>query len=255
VGELLHLDGSPHAWLALCPTERQTLLTVVDDATSRLLAARLVPGESTAAVMGVLRAVLQTHGLPQALYTDRAHWAFHTPRAGQGPDRQQLTQVGRALAQLGIEHIPAYSPQARGRSERVNRTLQDRLVNELRVAGIRSGAGANRYLAAHFLPAYNARFSRAPADPASAFVPLGRVALDPILCHEEARTVGQDNTITLAGVRLQIAKQRGRRTCAGLRVLVRRHLEGAHSVWWGRRCLGRYDARGRPLPAAAQEAA
>jgi transposase InsO family protein len=255
VGELLHLDGSRHAWLALCPGAQQILLTVVDDATGRLLGAALGPAESTAAVMGVLRAVLETHGIPQALYTDRAHWAFHTPRAGQGPDRQQRTQVGRALAQLGIEHIPAYSPQARGRSERVNRTLQDRLVNELRVAQVRTVAAANRYLRERFLPAYNGRFGRAPADPASAFVPLGGAALDQILCHEEGRTVGQDNTVLLAGLRLQVAKQPGRRTCAGLRVLVRRHLEGQHSVWWGSRCLGRYDVRGRPLATEAPEAA
>ena len=163
--------------------------------------------------------------------------------------------MGRALAQLGIEHIPAYSPQARGRSERVNRTLQDRLVNELRVAGIRSVAGANRYLRERFLPGYNARFGRPPADPASAVIPLGRVALDPILCHAEARTAGLDNTVVLAGVRLQVAKQPGPRTCAGLRVLVRRHLDGSHTVWWGTRSLGRYDAQGRPLAAGAKEAA
>jgi len=246
VGELLHLDGSRHAWLALCPEERQTLLTVVDDATGRLLEAELVDSESTAAVMRLLRRVLETHGIPMALYTDRAHWAFHTPTAGAGPDRRKLTQVGRALEQLGIEHIPAYSPQARGRSERVNRTLQDRLVNELRVAQVRTREAANHYLREQFLPLYNATFGRLPADSAPAFVPLGRVDLDQILCHQEERTVGQDNTVALAGGRLQLAKQPGRRTCAGLRVLVRRHLDGYQSVWWGSRCLGRYDAHGRP---------
>ncbi len=245
-GELLHLDGSPHAWLALCPGERQTLLHVIDDATKQVLYAHLGAHESTATVMAALRQVLEAHGLPMALYTDRAHWAFHTPTAGAAADRSKLTQVGRALAQLGIEHIPAYSPQARGRSERVNRTLQDRLVNELRVAGVRTVPAANRYLGERFLPAYNARFARPPADPESAFVPLGRRHdLEQILCHQEERTVAPDNTVTLDGVRLQIAKQRGRRTCAGLRVLVRRHLDGRHSVWWGTRCFGGYDARGR----------
>jgi transposase len=245
-GELLHLDGSPHAWLALTPVERHTLLAVIDDATKQVLYAQLVARESTATVMTALRAVLETHGLPMALYTDRAHWAFHTPTAGAAADRSKLTQVGRALAQLGIEHIPAYSPQARGRGERLNRTLQDRLVNELRVAGIRTVPAANRYLREGFVPAYNARFARPPADPESAFVPLGRRHdLDQLLCHQEERTVAQDNTVTLEGVRLQIAKQRGRRTCAGLRVLVRRHLDGRHSVWWGTRCFGSYDARGQ----------
>ena len=250
-GEMLHLDGSPHAWLARCATERQTLLQSVDDATKRVLYAQLVPAESTATVMTALWHILQTHGLPQALYTDRASWAFYTPKAGEAVDRERLTQVGRALARLGIEHIPAYSPQARGRSERLNRTFQDRLVNELRVAGITTVPAANRYLRDHFLSAYNTRFGRPPTDPAAAFVSLGRVDLTHILCHEEARTVGQDNTVTLEGVRLQLDKQPGRRTCAGLRVLVRRHLDGPHCIWYGARCFGHYDARGRRLPAQA----
>jgi hypothetical protein len=140
----------------------------------------------------------------------------------------------------------SFSPQARGRSERANGTLQGRLVNELRVAGIRTLAAANHYLRERFMPDYNARFGRAPADPSSAFVPVGRHDLDQILCHEEARSVARDNTVVLDGVVLQIDKQRGRRSCAGLRVLVRRHLDGRHSVWWGPRCLGWFSATGRP---------
>src|SRR6266851_9694705 len=134
-GELLHLDGSPHDWVALVPDWRTSLITVVDDATSTLLYAQLWEQETTRAVMSALAHVLRSEGLPMALYTDRAGWAFHTPKAGGPVDKGRLTQVGRALRQLGIEHIPAYSPQARGRSERMNRTLQGRLVNELRVAG------------------------------------------------------------------------------------------------------------------------
>ena len=252
-GELLHLDGSRHRWLALVPEQWLTLITVVDDATKRVLYAQLLDGgESTAAVMTALRHVLVTWGLPMALYTDRAHWAVHTPVAGGAADRTKLTQVGRALAQLGIEHILGYSPQARGRSERMNGTLQGRLVNELRAARIVTVAAANRYLRERFLPDFNAEFHRPPADPAPAFVPLGRVDLEQILCHQEERVVARDNTVVLDGVLLQLAKQPGRRSCAGLRVLVRRHLDGRHSVWLGSRCLGRYDARGRVLtPAAA----
>jgi transposase len=252
LGELLHLDGSRHRWLALLPDAWHTLLAVVDDATNRLLYAQLVEGgESVQAVMTALREVVATDGLPGALYTDRAHWAVHTPTAGSAPDRTRLTQVGRALARLGIEHILGYSPQARGRSERANGTLQGRLVNELRVAGITTLSAANRYLREHFIPDYNARFTRPPADSASAFVPVGRHDLEQILCHEEARVVAQDNTVSFGRYVLQIDKQRGRRSCAGLRVLVRRHLDGTHSVWWGPRRLGRYSAAGRALVPAA----
>src|SRR3989441_12857565 len=128
-GELLHLDGSPHGWLRHCPDERQILLSVVDDATTRLLYAQLWPAETTAAVFTALYTVFTAWGLPIALYTDRAGWAFHTPKAGGPADRTPLTPVGRALAALGIQHIGPYSPQARGRSERLNRTVQGRLVN------------------------------------------------------------------------------------------------------------------------------
>jgi transposase len=251
-GELLHLDGSRHQWLALAGPNWQTLIVIVDDATSRLLYAQLVEGgESVEVIMAALRAILTTHGLPGALYTDRAHWAVHTPTSGSAPDRTRLTQVGRALARLGIEHILGYSPQARGRSERANGTLQGRLVNELRVAGIRTLEAANRYLRERFIPEYNARFARPPADAAAAFVPVGRHDLEQILCHEEERVVARDNTVSFGRLVLQIDKQRGRRTCAGLRVLVRRHLDHTYSLWWGPRRLGRYTATGRPLKAAA----
>jgi hypothetical protein len=246
-GELLHLDGSRHAWLALCPTEQQTLIAVLDDATKRLLYAQLWPAETTGAVMHALREVFQTFGLPIALYTDRAGWAFYTPTAGGQVDPTRPTQLGRALAHLGIEHIPSYSPQARGRSERLNRTLQGRLINELRVAGCTTVAAANAYLRTQFIADYDSQFSRPPAEPAPAFVPLGAADLDLILCHAEERTVGLDNVVALEGVPLQLAKQPGRRTCARLRVTVRRHLDGRHSVWRGTQCLGHYDAHGHPL--------
>lgn len=250
-GELVHLDGSLHAWLALDPAAQQTLIAVVDDATKRLLYAQLTEGgESAAVILTALRAVLERYGIPGAVYTDRAGWAVYTPTSGTAPDRSKLTQVGRALAKLDIEHIVGYSPQARGRSERANGTLQGRLVNELRVAGIHTVAAANQYLRERFIPDYNATFGRAPADPTSAFVPVGAGDLEQILCHEEERTVARDNTVRLDGVVLQIDKQRGRRSCTGLHVLVRRHLDGRHSIWWGPRCLGRYTASGRALPRA-----
>jgi len=248
-GELLHLDGSPHAWLARAPEQRATLVAVVDDATNRVLYAQLWAAESTRAVMTALWEVCATYGLPMALYTDRAGWAFHTPRAKGPVDKQHLTDVGRALAHLGVEHIPAYSPQARGRSERLNRTFQDRLVNELRVAGITTLTAANAYLRDVFVPQHNATFSHAPRDPDSAWVGLGDLDLDQVFCHEDTRVVAPDNTVTLERVVLQLAKQPGRRTCAGLEVLVRRHLDGRSSVWRRRERLGLFDAAGQPLDA------
>jgi len=249
-GELLHIDGSTHAWLALAPDERPTLITVPDDATNRVLYAQFWEAESTHAVMTAFREVFRTYGLPMAVYSDRAGWAFYTPTAKGPVDKRRLTQVGRALARLGVEHIPAYSPQARGRSERLNRTFQDRLVNELRVAGIATIAAANGYLRDIFLPQHNETFSHAPRDPEPAWVTVGDVDLEHILCHEETRVVARDNTVTLGRVVLQLAKQPGRRTCAGLEVVVRRHLDGRHSVWRGPQRLGHFEAAGQPVDAA-----
>lgn len=244
-GEMLHIDGSLHRWLTLCPEERFSLITVVDDATKQLLYAKLVEAEGTVPIFEALRAVFRRYGLPQALYSDRASWAARTPVKDEPVDKTRPTQVGRALKRLGVEHILAYSPQARGRSERVNRTLQDRLVNELRVEKIRSIEEANRYLEERFRPAYNIEFGRAPAEPASAFVSLGGADLDQILCFEEERVAQRDNTVGCDGVCLQVPKQKGRTTCAGLPLIVRRHLDGTYSVWRGAQKLASYNSRGR----------
>ena len=246
-GEMLHIDGSPHAWLSLKPEEKQCLIQVLDDATNRLLYAQLWPQETAWAILSALGEVIRAEGIPMALYTDRAGWAFHTPQAGGKVDKKTLTQVGRVLKQLGVEHIPAYTPQARGRSERINRTLQDRLVNELRVKGSRTIHSANRYLREQFIPHYNEEFSREPADPDSAFVSPGQADLDQIICIQEERTVAKDNTVVMNNVKMQIEKQPGRPTCAGLRVMVRKHLNADCAIWWGTRLLGRYDEKGRQI--------
>ena len=249
---MLHLDGSRHAWLALVPEEKQTLIQMVDDATSRLMYAQLWPGETTRAVMTAMRDVVQEQGIPEAFYTDRAGWAFETPKAGGKVDKAHLTQVGESLARLGVEHIPSYSPQARGRSERMNRTLQDRLVNELRVAGISTIEAANDYLRERYLPTHNEEFALEPSDPVSAFAELRGINLDEIFFEEAVRTVGKDNTVSVDGVLLQIGKQEGRRTCAGLAVQVRRHLDDGYTIRRGTQLFGAYDAEGSlRLPAAA----
>jgi hypothetical protein len=251
-GEMLHLDGSPHQWLALVPGERQTLIQVVDDATSRVLYAQLWEGETVVAVMTALWHVVATWGIPASLYTDRAGWAFETPKAGGRVDRTHLTQVGQALRRLGIEHIPSYSPQARGRSERMNRTVQGRLVNELRAAGIKTMDEANRYLRERYLEMHNESFARPPRESESAFVELGEVDLNEIFFVEERRTVGKDNVVAVDAKALQIRPQPGRRTCVGLEVEVRRHLHGGYSIRRGTQLLGRYDAEARPLVAPVE---
>jgi transposase len=249
-GEMLHIDGSKHAWLALCPDQRPTLITMVDDATSRLLYAQLWPAESTQAVLMAIREVVDTYGIPASIYTDRAGWAFETPTAGSAVSKTHLTQVGEVLKRLGVEHIPSYSPQGRGRSERMNGTLQGRLVNELKLAGARSLEAANRYIRYHYLATHNQAFSVQPRERESAFVAAEDAPLDEIFCRETVRQVGKDNAITCGKVTLQISKQPGRKTCAGLAVVVKQHLDGMWSIHRGTQLFGRYAVDGRPVEAA-----
>lgn len=246
-GEMLHIDGSKHAWLALAPEQIHVLIVVMDDATSRLLYAQLWPQETTEAIMSALRAVIAQLGVPLSLYNDRAGWAFYTPTAGEKVSKTMFTEVGRALDELGVEHIPAYSPQARGRSERVNRTLQDRLVNELKAAGIRDVVAANAFIRDRYIPAHNNEFARAPREASSAFISAKRVDLDDIFCIKAQRTVGSDNVVRYENRLLQINKQKDRATYAGLHVEVRAHLDGTLTIVRGVRHIGRYTADGVPI--------
>jgi transposase len=250
-GEMLLIDGSDHEWLSLVPGERQSLISVIDDATSRTLYAQLWEEETTQGVLNALYDVVKTHGIPAALYSDRASWAFETPRAGGPVDKIRLTRVGSVLKRLGIEHIPSYSPQGRGRCERVHRTFQDRLIKELKLAGVQSLTQANDYIRGRYLPIHNESFARPAADPASAFVAVDGADLDGIFYEEEERQVGRDNTVVFQRARLQLRPQPGRRSCAGLQVSVRRHMDGGYSVWRGVQVLGRYDTDGRPVEAAS----
>ena len=220
---------------------------MVDDATSRALYAQFEEGETTLSVFRALSTVVEEYGIPLSLYTDRAGWAFETPRAGGRVDKAHLTRVGQAMKRLGVEHIPSYSPEARGRSERVNRTYQDRLVNELDSAGITTIEAANRYLRERYLPDHNARFSVGPRDPESAFVPAGRLDPRTLFYEEEDRTVGKDNTVSFHGLCLQISKQPGRTTCAGLQVQVRRFTDLSLAIMKGVVCLGTYGPTGDPM--------
>ncbi len=230
-GMLLHQDASSHAWLAdEAPLD---LVVTMDDATSAITSAFLVAEEGTASSFRGLAETIRAKGLFCALYTDRASHYFHTPEAGGKVSRTQLTQVGRALAELGIEHIPAYSPEARGRSERLFRTLQDRLVNELALAGITSIALANRFIAEVYMPEHNERFAVPPEDPVSVYVPCNPEHWRDGLCRRESRQVANDNTVQWRGRRLQIPPSRLRPHFAKAKVRLHEYPDGAVAIFWG----------------------
>lgn len=242
VGMLLHQDGSRHAWLEGQPP--LDLIVTLDDATSQIYSLFLVEEEGTASTFRALREVVERHGLFCALYTDRGSHYFHTPVAGEKVSRTQLTQVGRALAQLGIEHIAAYSPEARGRCERVFRTLQDRLPKELRLAGIASLEAANAWLAATYMAEHNAAFAIAAAEEGTAFVPDRLGAWREIVCVVEERTVGNDNTVVWDGRRLQLPQSRLRPHFVKAKVRVHAYPNGELSVFLGPHVLARYTPEG-----------
>ena len=241
-GMMLHQDGSRHDWILELPA--MDLIVTMDDATSEIYSGLLVPEEGTDSAFQGLGEVFAAHGLSLSLYTDRASHYFHTPEAGGKVDRTQLTQVGRALAHLGIEHIAAYSPQARGRSERAFQTLQDRLPKELALAGITAVEGANAYIRDVYIPAHNALFARKAEQDGSAFVAVPGVNLAEILCVQEERRVGNDNTVSFNRLRLQIPPGPLRPHFVKATVKVRCYPDGTHAVFHGQMCLGRYDCKG-----------
>jgi transposase len=217
-GMLLHIDGSRHRWFQ--DDRWYDLLVILDDATSQIYYAQLVEQESTLTVLGALREVIEQEGIFCALYSDRASHFFWTPRAGGKVDPQRLTQVGRALQELGIRMIPAYSPQARGRSERNFGTWQGRLPQELRLRGVRTLEAANRFLRESYIEEFNQRFRVAAAQPGNAFLAVGRRDLDRIFSIQQERVVSRDNTVQVGPCVLQIEKAPWRGTLAGCRVLV-----------------------------------
>jgi transposase InsO family protein len=244
-GMMLFQDGSRFRWVAALE-ETYDLVATMDDATGKLYSAFLVAEEGTMSSFEGLLEVIADHGLFGEFYTDRGSHYFLTPKAGGKVAKEQPTQVGRALAQLGIQHIASYSPQARGRMERVFGTLQGRLPPELRVAGIATVADANRYIRERFLPAFNAQFAVRPEDPAPAFIPyVGRPIAD-ILCVQEERIVGNDNTVRWHGRVLQIPPSSLRPHFVKAVVRVHAYSDGRLALFHGPRCIGRYDAEGRP---------
>jgi transposase len=253
VGMLLHQDASRHAWLP--GAERQDdLVVTLDDATSGIYSAFLVAEEGTASSFRGLREVVAAHGLFCALYTDRGSHYFHTPAAGGAVSKDQLTQVGRALRQLGIEHIAAYSPEARGRSERAFRTLQDRLPKELALAGIRTVEAANRWLAEVYIAQHNAAFAVAAEQDGSGFVVDRAAAWQDILCTQEDRVVGNDNTVKWRRLSLQLPPSRLRPHFVRATVRVNEYPDGTLAVFLGPHRLAEYDPAGHMAGATEQAA-
>lgn len=253
-GMLLHQDGSRHRWVPALDRLFDLIVTM-DDATSEIYSAFLVDEEGTMSSFQGLRAVIAEAGLFLALYTDRGGHYFVTPKAGEPVDKEAKTQVGRALAQLGIEHIPAYSPEARGRSERMFGTLQDRLPKELKLAGITTVTAANRFLADVYLPQHNARFAVAAEQPGTAFVADRGEAYREILCGHEERVVGNDNTVRYHGLSLQLPASPLRPHFVKAKVRVHEYPDGTLAIFHGPRCLGRYRGDGTLLEHARRLAA
>ena len=253
-GMMLHVDGSTHHWL---PGQNwsQDLIAILDDATSEVYAAYLVEEEGTLSVMAGLKEVMEKEGLFCSLYSDRGSHFFHTPEVGGPVDKSRPTQIGRALARLGIEHIPSYSPEARGRMERFYGTWQGRLPQELRQAGITEMAAANRFIQEKMIPWHNRKLAVAPAEPGSAFVPAGGADLDEILSVIEERVVNNDNTVIYGRLKLQLEPVSWRGTLAKCRVRVCQHIDGRLSVRYGPRLVGWYDEQGQPVKTKLEEAA
>jgi hypothetical protein len=252
-GMLLFQDGSQHRWIGALGHDLDLVVTL-DDATGWITSALLVEQEGTLSSFAGLHETIAAYGLFGALYTDRGSHYFHTPKAGGKVDKRALTQVGRALAQLGIRHIPSYSPEARGRMERVFGTLQQRLPPELRRAGAVTVETANRYLREHFVPAYNVRFGKPAAEAGTAFIAYRGTSLREVLCVQEDRQVGRDNCVVWAGRSLQIPAQRHRHHYVRAMVRVHAYADGSGAVFDGPRCLARYDRDGALVEGVAHAA-
>jgi transposase len=241
-GMMLHIDGSKHRWFQ--DDRWYDLLVILDDATSEIGYAQLVEEESTRTVMRGLREVIEVKGLFCALYSDRGSHFFVTPKAGEPVDKQRLTQVGRAMKELGVQMIAAYSPQARGRSERSFGTWQGRLPQELRVAGITSPEEANRFLREQYIAVFNSKFTVKAAERGTAFRRCGRADLDWIFTVQTERVVAKDNTVAIAARSWQLDKSRFRHSLAGCMVTIHEHLDATISIRYGPHVVGRFEANG-----------
>lgn len=251
-GLMIHQDGSRHEWIAGLPWD---LIVTMDDATNEHYSMFFVEEEGTLSSLRGVREVIESRGLFSSFYSDRGSHYWHTPEAGGKVDKQHLTQFGQAMKRLGIEMIAAYSPEARGRSERMFRTHQERLPRELALAGITDMAGANRYLHEVYRPAFNAEFMQPAMEEGSAFVGWIGGALDDILCERFERTVGNDNCVSFEGMKLQIPADRHRCHYVKAKVAVLRRTDNTLAIFHGPRKLADYDQAGNVIPLSLKAAA
>lgn len=252
-GMMLHQDGSTHEWV---PGKKWDLIVTMDDATSEHYSMFFVDEEGTASSFQGVRDVIVQRGLFSSLYTDRGSHYWFTPKEGGKVSKTQLTQFGRALKHLGIQMIAAYSPEARGRSERAFLTHQDRLPKELALHGITDMDVANRYLEKEYKPNFNVEFMQSAAEEGSAFVPYaGGENLDDILCIHEERTVSADNCVSFEGMKLQIPPDKYRCHYVRVRIMLHRYRDGSLAIFHGPRKLANYDKYGKLLVESAQKAA
>ena len=252
-GMMIHQDGSTHEWV---PGKKWDLIVTMDDATNEHYSMFFVEEEGTASSFAGIREVILSHGLFCSFYSDRGSHYWHTPEAGGKVDKKSLTQFGRAMHQLGIEMIPAYSPQARGRSERAFGTHQDRLVKELAYFHITEMSEANRYLREYYLPAFNAEFKEPATEQGSGFVALiAGQAIDDILCEQYERTVARNNCVSFEGLTLQIPQDRYRCNYINAKVRVHRYPDCSLAIFHGPRKLANYHPDGKPKVVAKKSAA
>jgi len=244
IGMMLHQDGSTHEWV---PGKLWDLIVTMDDASSTHYSMFFVEEEGTQSSFQGVKDVIEQHGVFASLYTDRATHYWNTPEAGGKVDKSNLTQFGRAMQQLGIEMIPAYSPEARGRSERAFRTHQERLVKELAAAGITEMKEANAYILKTYLSAHNNDFSVPPQEPARMFVPWAGTPVEDILCEHFQRTVGNDNCVRFEGLILQIPPDTYRFHYVKVKVRVHRYPNGTLAIFHGHRKLASYNSQGKEI--------
>ena len=241
-GMMIHQDGSTHEWV---PGKKWDLIVTMDDATNEHYSMFFTDEEGTASSFAGVKDVLLARGLFCSFYSDRGSHYWHTPEAGGKVDKKNLTQFGRAMHQLGIEMIPAYSPEARGRSERAFSTHQDRLVKELAFFGITEMAAANRYLRERYLPAFNTQFMEPAPEQGSGFVPLLNAQINDILCEQHERTVGRNNCVTFERITLQIPQNSHRCNYIKVKVRIHRYPDRSLAIFHGPRKLADYHPDGK----------